>query len=52
MAEKNNKDSRCTIRITPCDDEKLREYCNKTGKTKSDVVREALSNVFKNKGNQ
>ena len=38
----DNMDSRYTIRVSDDVDKRISEYCKKTGKNKSDLIREAV----------
>ena len=42
-----NMNIRYTVRMDEGDDKKVNEYCEKTGKSKSDVIREAIRRIVK-----
>lgn len=41
------KNIRYTVRVDETDDKRMSEYCEKTGKSKSDVLREAVKKHIK-----
>ena len=42
-----NMNIRYTVRMDDSDDKKVTEYCEKTGKSESDVIREAIRRIVK-----